>query len=201
MGPSDARSTQRDPLSVGCHSLCAGFRRKHRHLDVDLPQLHYVFKRESAEQLANGTSITVISKGPDIIRLALIREEDTTVALPIRLHTNEPPEALAIGDVPKLFIFLPLVVCLRSVCQPLSIAGHSSLWRDVTVCISNRVEVRRARLTNEHSVQQVGCSLGSLRVVQRSGLANCIGSSACIPPMNHRHGSTTKVGIGNFSAI
>ena len=78
-------------------------------IDVDLPQLHYVFKREPGEQLVDGTQVTVISKGSDTFRLALIREQDATVALPILLHTNEPPEVLAIGEVPKLFVFLPLV--------------------------------------------------------------------------------------------
>lgn len=78
-------------------------------IDVDLPQLHYVFKREPGEQLADGTPVTVISKGSDVFRLALIREQDTIVALPIRVHTNAPPEVLAIGEVSKLFIFLPLV--------------------------------------------------------------------------------------------
>ena len=78
-------------------------------IDIDVPQLHSVFKRQPSEQLSDGTPVTVINNGADVIRLALIREQEISVAVPITLGANEKLEVMEIGAVPKLFVFLPLV--------------------------------------------------------------------------------------------
>lgn len=78
-------------------------------IDIDLPQLHCVFKRQRGEQLSHETTLIVISNGGDVIRLALLRDQEISVAVPIRLDTSGKYEVMEIGAVPKLFVFLPLV--------------------------------------------------------------------------------------------
>ena len=78
-------------------------------IDVDLPQMRSTFKREASETLSSEARITVVRRGEDVVRLALIRGEDISVAAPIRLGSDGTYEILEIGAVPNLFVFLPLV--------------------------------------------------------------------------------------------
>jgi hypothetical protein len=65
-------------------------------IEIDLPgQASEVYRLESEEEVSHGTSIATINHGSDHIRLALARDQDASVAVPIAIGEGGRSEVLS----------------------------------------------------------------------------------------------------------